>query len=65
MMEKIMREVEPVMGQRAWRDMGELIRCRDCKHSRDNGERCEHWANEWEDAWVDPNGFCAWAERDE
>lgn len=42
----------------------EIIRCRDCGHSRDNGERCEHWANKWEDAWIDPDGFCAWAERD-
>lgn len=36
---------------------GEIIRCRDCKHKDD-------WLDEGGQCGVDPNGFCAWAERD-
>lgn len=41
----------------------EIIRCRDCKHSIFGGGRCRHWAYDGEDAWVEPDGFCAWAVR--
>ena len=42
----------------------ELVRCRDCKHCM-RGDFC-NLNNEWDKrSWqaVEPNGFCAWAER--
>lgn len=46
-------------------DLEEVIRCRDCKFSANDGWRCRYWADEWEKAEVHPDGFCAWAERRE
>lgn len=50
----------------------EIVRCRDCKFSIYNGERCTFWkrtekVNDYEymdvAAEVEPDGFCAWGER--
>jgi MoaA/NifB/PqqE/SkfB family radical SAM enzyme len=46
-------------------DLEEVIRCRDCKFSANDGWRCRYWADEWEKAEVHPDGFCVWAERRE
>ena len=50
-----------------------LVRCRDCKHSHKDGTLCHLFASyapiaggdEYEEvsAVVEPDGFCAWAER--
>lgn len=49
-----------------------IVRCRDCKFSIYNGERCTFWkrtekVNDYEymdvAAEVEPDGFCAWGER--
>ena len=42
----------------------EIIRCRFCKHSRSENRYCSRDAydgTEW--LHIEPNGFCAWAER--
>ena len=48
----------------------EIVRCRDCKHSSQDGEECWFFTHKeevnygrWADvpAWVEPDGFCAWA----
>lgn len=54
---------------------GEIVRCRDCKHSHKDGALCNLFASwvpiaggdEYEciPADVEPDGFCAWAERRE
>lgn len=51
----------------------EIIRCRDCKLSHNDGWKCARWAtHHWDEdqevdvielADVQPDGFCAWAER--
>lgn len=38
--------------------VGELVRCRDCKHRE--GSACDYSA-----VWVRENGFCQWGERNE
>lgn len=53
----------------------EVIRCRDCKRSREKGWKCTYWASgEWDEeqeadvielADVEPDGFCFKAERRE
>ena len=50
-----------------------VVRCRDCRHSRHDGIGCAHFAayepipggDEFGEilADVEPDGFCAWAER--
>ena len=51
----------------------EVVRCRDCKHSANDGVKCYYFAaTEWNDylreyvelpSYVEPSGFCAWAVR--
>lgn len=52
-----------------------IIRCLDCKHYRDyKNPFCMHFSTAYENSktkdvtlvcsYVNPNGFCAWAERD-
>lgn len=42
----------------------EIVRCRDCKFGVYGGKYCaEGCADSWEWRNVEPNGFCAWAER--
>lgn len=53
----------------------EIVRCRDCKYTNEDGDECVYFAaweplpegDEFRDVYVDvePNGFCAWAERRE
>lgn len=42
-----------------------VIRCRDCKDYRASDATCHSWQwHNWEAAIeVEPDGFCAWAER--
>lgn len=50
-----------------------IVRCRDCKYANEDGDECVYFAaweplpggDEFRDVYVDvePNGFCAWAER--
>lgn len=58
-----------------WLTDTEVIRCRDCGKSRENGWKCSRFV-EWvydeaqemgelAMASVSPDGFCAWAERRE
>lgn len=58
-----------------WLTDTEVIRCRDCGKSRENGWKCSRFVEEIYDeaqemgelamASVSPDGFCAWAERRE
>lgn len=43
----------------------EIVRCRDCKRYHAEVEGCEEFAGKWpgEFANVEPDGYCAWAER--
>ena len=47
---------------------GAIVRCRDCKHfcqgNNDFPHTCDIWRAK-EDARIEPDGFCAWAERRE
>lgn len=53
----------------------EIIRCRDCRRSREDGRKCTYWASgRWDEeqeadvielADVEPDGFCFKAERRE
>lgn len=49
-------------------DGPEIVRCRDCKMSLNNGEACWYFAHEeWGEtvpAIVRPDGYCAWGERE-
>ena len=55
--------------------VGEIVRCRDCKHSHKDGALCNFFASwvpiaggdeyEYMPADVEPGGFCAWGERRE
>ena len=41
-----------------------IVRCRDCKFGVDGGKYCaEGCADIWDWRNVEPDGFCAWAER--
>ena len=53
--------------------VGEIVRCRNCRHSRKDGTLCMFFAS-WEPiaggdeyaempADVEPDGFCAWSKR--
>ena len=45
---------------------GEIVRCRDCNsyEQRKDGGYCHHFSMFDRAGWpVEPNGFCAWAER--
>lgn len=44
-----------------------VVRCRDCKHYRENINGCAEFGDEWNDEYanVEPNGFCAWGVRKE
>lgn len=48
-------------------DGPEIVRCRDCKMSLNNGEACWYFAHEeWGEtvpAIVRPDGYCSWGER--
>lgn len=49
-------------------DVKEIVICKDCKHSFNNGMRCYRFGENKEgmlvsSANVRPNGFCAWGER--
>lgn len=47
---------------------GEIIRCRDCKHSRCDARYCainELFMDGSDLVLVEPDGFCSWAERSE
>ena len=46
---------------------GEIVRCRDCKDYRASDATCHSWQwHNWDAAIeVEPDGFCAWAERKE
>lgn len=45
----------------------EVIRCRDCKwfgpDRSDHEYRSPWWCDRWSNDRVNPDGFCAWAER--
>lgn len=53
----------------------EIVRCRDCKYANEDGDKCVYFAaweplpegDEFRDVYVDvePNGFCAWGERED
>ena len=61
-------------GWSAVKRMGDLVRCRDCKHCREHdmraygGDRsqllCHHFSMSSGAGWpVEPDGYCAWGER--
>ena len=53
----------------------EIVRCGDCKYANEDGDECVYFAaweplpegDEFRDVYVDvePNGFCAWGERED
>ena len=49
----------------ACKRMGDLVRCRDCKHYHDKFNGCDEFGDMWHDEYanVEPDGFCAWGER--
>ena len=49
-------------GWSAVKRMGDLVRCRDCKHYTDDEMEYYHYCGSWCEQ-VDPDGFCAWGER--
>jgi len=62
-------------GESLFKGCEEIVRCRDCKHSRKDGTLCVFFAA-WEPiaggdeyaeipADVEPDGFCSWACRKE
>ena len=40
----------------------EIVRCRDCAHYTDDEMEYYHYCGNWCEQ-VEPDGFCAWAER--
>ena len=61
-------------GWSAVKRMGDLVRCRDCKHCREHDMRaygadrnqllCHHFSMSSGAGWpVEPDGYCAWGER--
>lgn len=46
-----------------WLTGEEIVRCRDCRFAIAKGYGCGRGNEEYLD--VEPNGFCAWAERKE
>lgn len=39
----------------------EIVRCRDCKYSVNDGEMCtEGCSDSWDWRNVEPDGYCAW-----
>lgn len=42
-----------------------IVRCRDCRHYHATYNGCDEFGDIWHDeyATVEPDGFCAWAER--
>lgn len=40
----------------------EIVRCRDCRFSPDDGQTCERDGDEFNVTLVRPDGFCAWGE---
>lgn len=49
-------------GWSAVKRMGDLVRCRDCKHYTDDEMEYYHYCGSWCEQ-VTPDGFCAWGER--
>lgn len=49
----------------ACKRMGDLVRCRDCKHYHGEFKGCDEFGDESRGVYahVGPGGFCAWAER--
>ena len=49
------------------RRLEDVVRCRDCKDYRASDATCHSWQwHNWDAAIeVEPDGFCAWAERKE
>lgn len=49
-----------------WLTGEEIVRCRDCKFGVDGGKYCaEGCADSWDWRNVEPDGFCAWGERED
>lgn len=44
---------------RTWSDMGELLRCKDCRHYDTHGHRCKVWNHG-----VADDGFCYKGEQE-
>ena len=46
-------------------DVAPVVRCEDCKHSRETADGrglfCSVWGRGWH--WVQPDGFCSYGER--
>lgn len=46
-------------------DVVPVVRCKDCKHSRETADGrglfCSVWGRGWH--WVQPDGFCSYGER--
>lgn len=40
-----------------------IVRCRDCKHYTEDEAEYWHYCGEW-CGHVEPDGFCAWGERE-
>lgn len=49
-------------GWSAVKRMGDLVRCRDCKHYTEDEAEYYHYCGSWCEQ-VEPDGFCAWGER--
>lgn len=49
-------------GWSACKRMGDLVRCRDCRHYTEDELEYYHFCGEWCEQ-VEPDGFCAWGER--
>ena len=47
--------------------MEAIVRCRDCRHYHAEINGCDEFGDIWHDEYanVEPDGFCAWAERKE
>jgi len=46
-------------------DSAQIVRCRDCRFSPDDGQTCERDGDEFNVTLVRPDGFCAWGTKTE
>jgi len=63
-MDEIMQMIEAVAGHPTHNDVGELIRCKECKHFHEYAFREDEWILcRLTNLYTDGDKYCAWAER--
>ena len=63
-MDEILQMIEAVAGHPTHNDVGELIRCKECKHFHEYAFREDEWILcRLTNLYTDGDKYCAWAER--